>query len=206
MDQDPPRCTSVVLITSLRGCVSKYSHTGGAEVWASSRDPGGHMPGHSREAVSGATGPLPVPEVGTSQDVAEASAGAAALSGLGPQPCSGQPPAAGRGPSRARPETRCSPGWSFPPAPSSPAARPFTEVPGRGPEGPGSLSGASDGRRGQSCPAGRSVMRDQPIRGLGIGSGCTPHWREGVLWQFLAHFFFLLTHRPQNSETIPSKD
>lgn len=55
------------------------------------------MPGHSREAVGGTTGPLPVPEVGTSQDVAEASTGVAALSGLGPQPCSGQPPAPGLG-------------------------------------------------------------------------------------------------------------
>lgn len=171
-------------IASLRGCVSKYSHTGGAEVWVSSRDAGGHMPGHRREAVSGTTGPLPVPEVGTSQDVAEASAGPAALSGLGPQPCSDQPPAPGRGPSRARPETRCSPGWSFPPVPSNPAARPFTEAPGRGLEGPGSLSGASDGRRSQSRPVGPgcSVIRDQPIRGLGIGSGCTLHGREGVLW------------------------
>ena len=42
------------------------------------------MPGHRREAVSSTTGPLPVPEVGTSQDVAEASARPAALSGWVP--------------------------------------------------------------------------------------------------------------------------
>lgn len=122
---------------------------------------GGNIPGRSR-GLSTASSPV----------------------GLGPQPCSDQPPAPGRGPSRARPETRCSPGWSFPPVPSNPAARPFTEAPGRGLEGPGSLSGASDGRRSQSCLVGPgcSVIREQPIRGLGIGSGCTLHGREGVLW------------------------
>ena len=49
------------------------------------------MPGHSREAVSGTTVPLPVPEVGTSQDVAEASAGAAGLSGWTPSLAQARP-------------------------------------------------------------------------------------------------------------------
>lgn len=102
---------------------------------------------------------------------------------LGTQPCSGQT-LPGRGPSQARPETCCSPGWLFPPAPSNLATRPFTEAPRWGSEGPGSLSGTSDGRRSQSCRSGPgcSAMRDQPIGELGTRSGCTLHWTEGVLW------------------------
>lgn len=102
---------------------------------------------------------------------------------LGTQPCSGQT-LPGRGPSQARPETCCSPGWLFLPAPSNLATRPFTEAPRWESEGPGSLSGTSDGRRSQSCRAGPgcSAMRDQPIGELGTRSGCTLHWTEGVLW------------------------